>query len=60
MKSDRKKGLSAVRKRIAAAFKNPKEIEIRPDFCIINGVHRISFTISSEYGYIKGECAIKV
>ena len=55
LRTDKKKGLSAVKKRIAGALKTPSYIDIQPSSVLIDGKHSIRFTIYSAYGRVEGE-----
>ena len=58
------KCIREVKKRIDLVFKNKKEFKVYPSFFLISigdgAAHIISFEVSSEIGFLKGEVTFKV
>jgi hypothetical protein len=58
-RTDNKKGLAEIRKRISGAMRNPTSIEINPDTYLFGGTHGIGFKISNDKFQISGEVRIR-
>lgn len=54
-RTNKKKGLTEIRRRIMGALKDPKNIEIYPDGYLIGNTHGIRFKINNEKFFISGE-----